>query len=220
MSEAHCFYCSNRLTDPLSIERGVGPDCWADYGAADLSMAHLDKATRVVVALGEPPHPSTDAEREGILSVLAGLGGRPLSVLNHSLPDPCKGHVQTQRGRFTCENRTDYRRVGALCGGPCVVDPLRIDPLTRPRSRDAVWARTRGLCHLCLGVVDDEVRSLAWHTEHVVSKNNGGPDVLANLAPAHPYCNWKKATDNASGLSSILMTALAVTRDLEKASKK
>lgn len=45
-----------------------------------------------------------------------------------------------------------------------------------------------GLCHLCGLIVD-----LAdWHLEHVIPLAQGGPHCYANVAPAHPACNWAK----------------------------
>lgn len=58
----------------------------------------------------------------------------------------------------------------------------------RPYTEADVWAKTGGRCHLCGRALDRG----AWHLDHVLPLARGGPDVLANVAPACPPCNMAK----------------------------
>lgn len=56
-------------------------------------------------------------------------------------------------------------------------------------TRQEVWDRDRGTCHICGEACDP----LDWHEDHVWPVALGGPDTLANCAVAHPGCNQSKS---------------------------
>lgn len=57
-----------------------------------------------------------------------------------------------------------------------------------PVSRERVWERDAGLCHLC-GLPADQTN---WHLEHKIPVVLGGPHSYANVAVSHPTCNLRK----------------------------
>lgn len=75
--------------------------------------------------------------------------------------------------------------------------------------REQVYSKTDGYCYLCggeialesYGVVDDPQ---AWVFEHCHPQAKGGTDVLDNLFPAHPMCNWVKGTKSLEEARKIL----------------
>jgi hypothetical protein len=67
-------------------------------------------------------------------------------------------------------------------------------------SRTEVYARTGGVCHICLAPVEF---SSTWHSDHVVPLALGGLHVLDNLAPTHPGCNLSKGAKAPEIISQI-----------------
>lgn len=67
-------------------------------------------------------------------------------------------------------------------------------------DREAVFARDRGICHLCLDPVSPE----RWDMDHVIPLFRGGHHSYANLAVAHPTCNRKKATKLVEELTAAV----------------
>lgn len=57
-----------------------------------------------------------------------------------------------------------------------------------PYSERDVWERGAGRCYLCGGALDPA----NWQIEHVIPVARGGPDILANVMPAHADCNQRK----------------------------
>jgi hypothetical protein len=53
-----------------------------------------------------------------------------------------------------------------------------------------VWERGGGRCYLC----GQPLAPVGWQIEHVIAIDRGGPDVLANVMPAHRLCNQRKGT--------------------------
>jgi 5-methylcytosine-specific restriction endonuclease McrA len=51
-----------------------------------------------------------------------------------------------------------------------------------------VIERLGSSCHICGRGVDLS----AWHMDHVIPLDHGGPHCYANVAPAHPFCNVSK----------------------------
>jgi hypothetical protein len=45
MHEGHCGRCGRELTDPTSLDRGIGPDCWALMGGDGDAGTELDPHT-------------------------------------------------------------------------------------------------------------------------------------------------------------------------------
>lgn len=69
----------------------------------------------------------------------------------------------------------------------------------RPYRRQAERLRaTSGVCHLCGGAIDPELRSphpMSFSVDHIVPLSMGGDlHDPANLAPAHRLCNMKRGT--------------------------
>lgn len=55
-------------------------------------------------------------------------------------------------------------------------------------SRDAIWARDGGICHICSTAAD----VANWHLDHIVALNLGGQHTYENVAVSHPRCNREK----------------------------
>lgn len=51
-----------------------------------------------------------------------------------------------------------------------------------------VWARDRGICHICSQPADPA----DWHLEHKVPLSRGGEHSYENTAVSHPSCNKSK----------------------------
>lgn len=61
------------------------------------------------------------------------------------------------------------------------------------RSREAVWAKTSGLCVYCgTRLTTSPGKSNSFHADHVLSVKKGGSDDIANLIPSCATCNSKK----------------------------
>lgn len=64
----------------------------------------------------------------------------------------------------------------------------RLAPYDPTVTREAVWAYSLGLCHICLQRVPFEHMTM----EHVVPLCLGGGWTWDNIRPAHAYCNGRK----------------------------
>jgi predicted restriction endonuclease len=72
-------------------------------------------------------------------------------------------------------------------------------PINDPEVRAKVWAITGGKCAYCgcdLTQGDHESRGTSFSVEHVVPRQHGGPDNIANHVPACASCNSSKSTDH------------------------
>jgi 5-methylcytosine-specific restriction endonuclease McrA len=65
-------------------------------------------------------------------------------------------------------------------------------------ARRKVWQRAENRCEYC-GMHQDHEPFYRFHVEHVIAKQHGGGDGLANLALACHHCNHHKGT-NLSGI--------------------
>jgi hypothetical protein len=71
-------------------------------------------------------------------------------------------------------------------------------------TRQAIYDRTRGLCHLCHGPLafsnyNNHGARGAWEIDHSIPRAKGGTDHLNNLYAAHTTCNRaKQARSSAS----------------------
>jgi HNH endonuclease len=63
-------------------------------------------------------------------------------------------------------------------------------------AREFVRERARNSCEYCL--IPDESDELPFHIEHVIAKQHGGSDDLANLCWSCSRCNLYKGTNIAS----------------------
>lgn len=72
-----------------------------------------------------------------------------------------------------------------------------------------VWARGRGRCYLCKGLLDRDPR--AWQIEHVIPIDKGGPDILSNVMPAHRLCNQRKGVKVTTLPDGTLRRAIVAT---------
>lgn len=63
-------------------------------------------------------------------------------------------------------------------------------PVRENISRQRVWARDRGRCHICGKKCDPQ----KWDIEHIVPLSHGGEESMRNVAVAHPRCNYRKGT--------------------------
>jgi len=69
---------------------------------------------------------------------------------------------------------------------------LEREPLPK-RSREAVWAKTSGLCVYCGQALTTKAgQPNSFHADHVLSVKKGGSDDIANLIPSCATCNSKK----------------------------
>lgn len=59
---------------------------------------------------------------------------------------------------------------------------------TEPISRQGVWDRDGGVCHICGQPCDPR----DWHMDHIHPTARGGAHVMSNVAVSHPRCNLKK----------------------------
>lgn len=57
-----------------------------------------------------------------------------------------------------------------------------------PISREAVYVRDNGCCYIC----GKRVPMNAWHLEHTIPQNSGGPDAYWNVGVSCPPCNLSK----------------------------
>jgi 5-methylcytosine-specific restriction endonuclease McrA len=57
-----------------------------------------------------------------------------------------------------------------------------------PVRRLAVYKRDGGICHICGKDVDPS----RFHVDHIVPLSRGGRHTYANVALAHPRCNYRK----------------------------
>jgi len=58
----------------------------------------------------------------------------------------------------------------------------------RTFSREAVWERDGGRCHICGGRCDHD----DWHMDHLVPLSRGGAHAPDNVAVSHPRCNRRR----------------------------
>lgn len=65
---------------------------------------------------------------------------------------------------------------------------VRSAPVVERISREYVWARDGGVCHLC-GLPADRA---TWEVDHVVPLSRGGEHSYRNVAVSHRVCNRKK----------------------------
>jgi len=60
--------------------------------------------------------------------------------------------------------------------------------------RDRVWGATNGKCfYCCVEMTKDAGHQHSFVVDHIVPKNAGGPDHLANFIPACARCNGEKS---------------------------
>ena len=64
-------------------------------------------------------------------------------------------------------------------------------------ARQHVRQRAGERCEFCR--LPQAHSALAFHIDHIIATQHGGPDNLENLALACPECNWRKGT-NLSGI--------------------
>lgn len=57
-----------------------------------------------------------------------------------------------------------------------------------PVSREAVWERDKGICHVCHQICDPS----RWHLDHIIPLSRGGEHSMANTAVSHVECNLRK----------------------------
>jgi 5-methylcytosine-specific restriction endonuclease McrA len=65
----------------------------------------------------------------------------------------------------------------------------------RDRDRTAI-ARGHPACHICGNPIDYTLHWLdpmAYVVDHIIPRNRGGPDTIANKAAAHRSCNRAKS---------------------------
>jgi hypothetical protein len=65
-------------------------------------------------------------------------------------------------------------------------------------SMALVWERASGRCEYCRLHNSDD--TLTFHVDHIIPKQHGGTDDIANLCLACSHCNWQKGP-NLAGLS-------------------
>lgn len=63
-------------------------------------------------------------------------------------------------------------------------------------TRRSVRSRAHGFCEYCR--LPEAAAFISFHVEHVVPKQHGGSDSLANLALACHHCNFHKGPNLAS----------------------
>lgn len=81
------------------------------------------------------------------------------------------------RANKTKANANWHRRRARLMGA--TVEPV---------SREAVWERDKGICHICHKMCDPS----QWHLDHIIPLSKGGEHSMANTAVSHAECNRKK----------------------------
>jgi hypothetical protein len=60
-------------------------------------------------------------------------------------------------------------------------------------SRQMIWERDSGLCHLC----GEPAEPHNWHLDHVIPLARGGSHTYDNVAVSHPSCNLRKGARSA-----------------------
>lgn len=63
------------------------------------------------------------------------------------------------------------------------------------KERAAIFERSGGTCHLCLGKIQPIE---AWEVEHIRPLSMGGDNEPENLAPAHVKCHASKTASEAA----------------------
>lgn len=75
----------------------------------------------------------------------------------------------------------------------------RMIPGNSKKSR--VWQKTNGHCHLC----SQELKRDDWRIDHLVPRDDGGPDDEWNLLPSCIFCNGMKKAADRYKMRRILM---------------
>ena len=70
-----CLRCGRILTDPVSIARGVGPECWKKRGK-EKPMSMKDIIDRIDRAIKLPMGPLVRGELRGIRGMVKEMEGR------------------------------------------------------------------------------------------------------------------------------------------------
>lgn len=73
---------------------------------------------------------------------------------------------------------------------------LRNAPVIEHISRQEVYERDQGRCHICGKKVDPQ----KWHLDHLVPLSKGGEHSMRNVAVAHPQCNLSRGATGPAQL--------------------
>lgn len=66
-------------------------------------------------------------------------------------------------------------------------------------SREAVFERDGGRCHIC----GDLVEQSNWHLDHLVPVVLGGQHTMLNVAVSHPQCNIRRGARGPAQLRLV-----------------
>lgn len=66
-----------------------------------------------------------------------------------------------------------------------------INKLVGKVNRVEIFARDKGICHICRKSVDEN----NWHLDHILPLKHGGSHSQYNVMVSHPECNMKKGTN-------------------------
>lgn len=94
--------------------------------------------------------------------------------------------AKARREHWTAEQRERYRNIAR--DGVRRRRARRRSLPVEMYSRQQVWERDGGRCHLCGKPCDPT----DWHLDHLVPIADGGADRLDNVAVAHPTCNLRR----------------------------
>jgi len=209
---------TSRHTDARIPNVGIGgPFHYGPHSLGD-AICHRSWMTHWLVHPGQKMPPklvSNEKCQWGRLEIVVGLTGEDFIERNFNLhegvpltmglrhPHGCLPNLSSL-WNWAVKPSRDY--LNALVEerfltpelGAALIDRLprsrRIErePLPK-RSREAVWAKTSGLCVYCgtrLTMATGKPNS--FHADHVLSVKKGGSDDIANLIPSCATCNSKK----------------------------
>lgn len=72
---------------------------------------------------------------------------------------------------------------------------IKRNAISEPYTKDDILNRWGTDCHICNKPIDltaSRRRSNGLHLDHVIPLSKGGPDIIANIKPAHAFCNISK----------------------------
>jgi 5-methylcytosine-specific restriction endonuclease McrA len=91
-----------------------------------------------------------------------------------------------------------------------VLNRGRRSRLTR-EERQAVLAKTGGLCHICGG----SLNGLSWQADHVRPRSSGGVHAADNYLPAHSLCNTYRWDHLAEEFQWVLKIGVWARHEIE-----